>query len=298
MKFLGQKFKRLRPLLGTYVAIELQGDIEEELLNKYITEGFEAINEVDRLMSYHRLDSDLNRLNRARPNEWIDVHASTRAVLQISNELFLSSDGIFDIRCGKVLADCGVIPSFSQSNCFYPSIDKNMVPLEINESSVRKLGPWILDLGGIAKGFAVDCAVKKIQHMTVGLELSGVVNAGGDLRVWGNEVIPVVARIYGETDTWNRSLDIYQTALATSSVRMCSGLSENLSPAAHVQMPSGKVLRKAKTVSVLANECLLADALTKVVLLGEEDVAERCLVSYKARALIFSSEGHFEKMIG
>jgi len=298
MKSLRRRFKRLRPLLGTYVAIELQGESEEKLLNEYITEGFEAIAEIDHLMSFHRADSDLTRLNRAKPNVWMrPVSPLTIEVLRVSNELFQISQGVFDIRCGSSLVDWDILPAFFRGNL--PSkIEKNVFPLEIRGRRVKKTGPWILDLGGIAKGYAVDCAVEKIKRLASKPELCGVVNAGGDIRVWGNAVVAMAARIPGESSSWVRPFKMSKTAAATSSVRTHRISAKNFISSDHVKMPLGEPLKELKSVTVFADKCLLADALTKIVLLGSKELADRCLSSYGARALVFDSNGQLEKVLG
>jgi len=299
MKSLSRKFRRVRPLLGTYVSIELQGESGEKLLNAYITEGFAAIAEVDRLMSYHRRDSDLSRLNRAKPGAWVSVSSPlTLKVLRTSNELFRISRGVFDIRCGGVLAGWGELPSFSWNRRFPATVSSGVLPLEIQGMRVRKLGPWILDLGGIAKGYAVDRAVEQFLRPDLKSRLCGVVNAGGDLRVWGSEAVPVGVKILGESFCGIRSFTMSRTAAATSSVRARRISLRGHVTSAHVEMPSGKFLKEAKTVTVFASQCLLADALTKIVLLGSTDISGRCLSFYRANALVFGSDGRLEKIMG
>ena len=63
-------------------------------------------------------------------------------------------------------------------------------------------------------------------------------------------------------------------------------------------MPSGIPLKKPKTATVFADECLWADALTKIVLLSSEYIAVRCLDRYQARAVLFGADGRFEKALG
>ena len=297
MKSSSRRFKRLQPLLGTYVAIELQGQAEERLLNQYITEGFKAIAQIEQLMSFHRSDSDLTRLNRAKPNVWMGVISPfTVEVLKFSNELFQISQGVFDIRCGSSLVDLGILPAFERRKV-HSRINKNVFPLEIKGRRVKKTGPWILDLGGIAKGYAVDRAVARIKRLALKFRFCGVVNAGGDLCVWGNAVVPMAVRIQGDASFWMRPFKISRTAAATSSVRTRFSSLKDVLSSEHVQMPQGKPLKEIKTVTVFANQCLWADALTKVVLLGSTDVAARCLSSYKARALVFGSDGQLKKVI-
>ena len=176
-------------------------------------------------------------------------------------------------------------------------INPDVLPVETRGSQARKTGSWTLDLGGIAKGYAVDCAVDSIRRLTAGMNVSGSISAGGDLRVWGEDDASVMIRVQRENSlSGSYPMKMSHTAAATSSVRQSSDL-ETLSAAAHVQMPSGDLLRETKTVTVFADRCVLADALTKIVLLGSADMAARCLSSYQARALVFGSDGRLEKAL-
>src|SRR5262249_46473507 len=128
--------------------------------------------DVDRWMSRYRPDSDVSQLNDAAPGVWVGVHAHTRRVLRAAQKLYRDSDGVFDIRCAG-------------------SADHRPA-LRFRGTSVSKTGPWTIDLGGIAKGYAVDLAVSRIQRLSRGHSISGIVNAGGDLRRWG-PVWPAIA---------------------------------------------------------------------------------------------------------
>jgi len=239
------RLKRVRPILGTYVEITLTGTAPEDQLNAWITAGFEAVEEIERLMSRYLPESDLARLNQAEPGVWVTLDPHTVRVLKASNQLFRISKGIFDIRCAAVP----------------PSREP---PVELRGTAARKTGPWTFDLGGIAKGYAVDYAVEKIKRLSHGHRITGVVNAGGDLRRWGKGAPPV--------------------AVATSAVRTPDS-SDRLTAAPHVQMPQGKVLMEQKAVTVFSDRCLWSDALTKVMLMASPSIAERCLVKYQAWAI-------------
>ena len=285
--------------MGTYVTIELEGDIQESLAHASMTRGFEAMAEIDRYMSYHQRDSDLSRLNRAKPNTWIAMSPLTIEVLKISNELFYASHGVFDIRCGVFLADWGIIPAHTSLRCrdFLIKQAQGVLPVEIDGKRVRKSGPWILDLGGIAKGYAVDHAVKRIKELFPQSRFSGMVNAGGDLRVWGEISSPIAVQVHGASMAWLRSFKIRQTAAATSSVRTSTVAAKAFTASAHVRMPSGVPLKEEKTATAFAPRCCLADALTKVALLADRELAIKCLSSYQARVLIFGSDGHLETVL-
>jgi thiamine biosynthesis lipoprotein len=139
------------------------------------------------------------------------------------------------------------------------------VLLDKASSSVRYTQPGVrVDLGGIAKGYAVDCAVDALRGHGI---TSGRVNAGGDLRVFG--AIP--RRIHLRDPTNPGALipfaDIASGALATSAAYFSRSVwrGRTISP-----VIDG--LRRRPTIpffsaSVAAPTCMLADALTKLVLL-------------------------------
>ncbi len=262
--------------MGTFVDIELQARADASSLNTWITAGFDAMSQVDQWMSVYRSDSDVSRLNAAAIGEWVDVHPETAQVLRAALSLYDVSQGLFDIRCGPT--------------------PENVPPFRLVGSQVQKLSSADMDLGGIAKGFAVDQAVEAIQRLTGGYRVSGSVNAGGDMRLWGCGQVPAAAQIQGQGSFWLRPFVIQETAAATSSVRTPSDT--HLAPAIHRYMPSGRICETPQTVTVFARRCLWADALTKVVLTASDRIARACLASYQAKALVFNPHGALQTVMG
>ncbi len=259
-----------------------------------MTAGFEAMAKVDRLMSYHRPDSDLTRLNRAQPNEWIKVDPATAFVFQTANDMFSASQGIFDVRCGGALAKAGILPKMT--NVPDNSFDYGEAPVKIKGRWVCKTSTEVMDLGGIAKGYAVDCAGQLMRDFWGKKSFTGIVNAGGDLKSWGDRVFLSAVKIpIGETSVL-KSFKAKSIAIATSSVRVGLG-ADDLTLSAHVKMPSREFLTDSLTVTVFAKECLWADALTKIVLLASPTLAARCLSLYNARAVVFAGDGRLESVV-
>jgi hypothetical protein len=107
-------------------------------------------------------------------------------VLSIAQEINHHSEGLFNCGIGYRLVASGLLPRHfdihigTKANPF-----GGIEHLQFLEPTlVRSATPLCLDLGGIAKGFAVDLAVNVLQSAAVP---AGLVNAGGDLRVFGNE---------------------------------------------------------------------------------------------------------------
>ncbi|MGH7937376.1 MAG: FAD:protein FMN transferase, partial [Bryobacteraceae bacterium] len=159
--------RRARPLLGTFVEIAALTP-NEQRLEGTVERGFAAVSQVHRLMSRHDPMSDLSQLNRGAARRWVKVHRWTAQVLRAAARFSEESKGAFDITLGAGGSWRDVM--VGRDNCI---------------KFRRRL---TLDLGGIAKGFAVDRAVAVMRSAGV---VSGMVNAGGDLRVFGREPQPV-----------------------------------------------------------------------------------------------------------
>jgi FAD:protein FMN transferase len=235
---------RCRPLLGTFV--EVTADREDA-----IEAAFAAVEQIHRLMSAHVSDSDVSRINRFGHLRPIQVHDWTVRVIE--RALFWSkrSEGAFDVvRAGKAAIEHALVPRHADQ----PQPDAaHWTWLEIQGASVRLLKPGCIDLGGIAKGFAVDRAVEALR--ATGCE-RGLIDAGGDLRAFGPESWPV-AVVDPLTRRAIAAVDIENEALATS-----AGL-----PSGNGRLSFDHLggERHWTSVSVLTRAACDADALTKIV---------------------------------
>jgi thiamine biosynthesis lipoprotein len=112
-----------------------------------------------------------------------------------------------------------------------------------------------IDLGGIAKGYAVDRAVATLRCCGI---KRGLVNAGGDLRAFGPGRWPILVRGAG-------ALALERGALATS--QYLAGRSPYRNDAL-ITPATGAVQEIDRAITVAAPNCALADALTKVIALS------------------------------
>ena len=133
------------------------------------------------------------------------------------------------------------------------------------------------DLGGIAKGFAVDVAVAVLRRCGA---RSGSVNAGGDLRVFGPVEQTVRIRLPGDASTAAPLLALHEGSCATSGSYFGSRQIDARRRRTHCSDYS---------VTVRARTCMVADALTKVVAaLGPQRALLR---RFKAHAYLVDAVG-------
>lgn len=251
---------RARPLLGTQVDIRVE-DPREAAANAAIDKGFAAIAEVHRLMSFHESASDVSRLNREAAMTAVAVDPKTFEVLQRAQAFSERSDGLFDITTAGRLVDWGFLPKPDGAPAPDARASWRDIVLE-GQNRVRFRKPLWIDLGGIAKGYAVDRA---IAAMDLGPGLQVCVNAGGDLRVAGPHAEPVRLRTVLPMDAVP-VVEIEDGALASSSGREHLRTSPAGLVGPHVDGRRGTSVGADSFVSVAAADCLTADALTKVVL--------------------------------
>src|SRR6266702_510663 len=156
MAIASDKVRRARPLLGTLVEIEVAG-IAKSKMDAAIDAAFEAVAQVHRLMSFHDDDSDVSRLNREAGLRPVKVHAWTFRVLEAAVEMQRRSNGIFDIAVAPALQSMGLLPRL-KGDPLVARQTQQFDAIELLEAqTVRFEHPDVrIDLGGIAKGFAVD----------------------------------------------------------------------------------------------------------------------------------------------
>src|SRR4029450_10266028 len=145
----------------------------------------------------------------------------------------------------------------------------------------------IVDLGGIAKGFAVDRAVDALED--TGIEC-GIVNAGGDLRTFGPASQLIHLRHPTDPTRVAGAVRLRERAIATSGIYFERRKHHGRYVSPLLDGRSGQTARELISVSVAAAECMAADALTKVVFALREEAAG-LLAQYGADALLLERDG-------
>jgi thiamine biosynthesis lipoprotein len=225
-------------------------------------------------MSFHEPSSDLARLNRRAAFETVTVDPATFAVLTAAAEFAAESDGVFDVTIAPDLVAWGFLPR--PEGAPEPDSRASWRDIELTApNAVRFHRQLWIDLGGIAKGYAVDCAVAAMD-LPAHAQIS--VNAGGDLRIAG----PAAERVLLRAPSDGQHvpvLELENAGLASSSGRddLRDGRGPHLDGAIH------ECVGTHSFVSVVAGDCMTADALTKIVLAKRAAAAE-LLVRHGATA--------------
>jgi len=244
--------------MGTLVHVAAIGP-DSCATQEAVDAALDDIARIERLMSFHDTASDLARLNREAWRRPQTVHPWTWAVVRRALRFARASNGLFDITLAPLLIREGLLPGAVAAS---PECGHWRHIELLPDCRISFTRPMLLDLGGIAKGFAVDQAIFQLRKRRC---TDGIVNAGGDLRCFGRVPRPIHLR---RRDALVKVAELRCGAVATSAPRT--------KHAGRLAQPLGSIFNPhtrhawdaGAAVMVAAPSCVVADALTKVAALA------------------------------
>ena len=262
-------------IMGTRVAVEVWHE-DAAAATAAIDAVIAEMRRIDALMSHYKPDSQLSRINREAAGSPVAVEPELAALIARSLEFSRMSDGAFDISYASV----GYLYEYRERRrpdepeilAALPAVNWRLIDVDLQASTVRfhKDGMRI-DLGGIAKGYAVDQGIAILRGRGIS---HGSVTAGGDSRVLGDRIgrpwvvgirhpddaSRVIARIPLEDAAISTSGD-YERYFDEDDVRYH-----------HIINPrTGKSAAGVRSVTVIGPEAILTDGLsTSLFVLGPE----------------------------
>ncbi len=262
-------------IMGTRIAVELWHDDPagaEAALAAVIAE----MHRIDELMSHYKPGSQLSRINQEAGAGAVRVDPELALLIARSLEYSRMTEGAFDISYASVgyLYDYRAHrrPTDAQIRAALPGVDYRSIEVNLAESTVRFLRPGMrIDLGGIAKGHAVDRCVRILQNRGIA---HAAVTAGGDTRLLGDRRgRPWVIGIRHPDDA---ARVIARIPLADAAVSTSGDYERYFDEAGvrhhHIINPkTGRSATGVRSVTVIAPSSTLAEGLTKgIFILGPE----------------------------
>ena len=180
-----QQLSRSRILMGTVVEISVHG-ADPGRLEAAVTDAFAEMARIERLMRPAGEGSDVARLTASE--QGTEVAPETAAVIALGLQVAAESGGAFDMGLGRLKELWGIeteaprVPAPAEISQALAGTGQG--GLRLDGRRVEKAQPALaIDLGAIAKGYAVDRAVELLRR--AGIE-SAAVNAGGNIRLIGD----------------------------------------------------------------------------------------------------------------
>lgn len=173
-------------LLGTYVVVKMYDSDNEEILNKV----FDRLKEIEDRMSINIDKSDVSEINNNAGIKSVRVHDDVYFVLRKAKEYAEITDGAFEPTIGPLVKLWGIgskdekIPTQPEINDSLAQVDYNKLKLLDDNMVFLEDEQMILDLGGIAKGYAADEAKRILLENGVN---SAIIDLGGNVYAVGSK---------------------------------------------------------------------------------------------------------------
>lgn len=279
------QYEGTRMSMASLYAIDAWGP-DAAALPAAVEAAFDEVDRIDRLMSHYRADSPVSLINREAARRAVAVDRELLAFLEGAVRYSRESGGAFDITVGPLMRAWGFfggggrLPSPSDLAQARRHVGSSHLVFDRASGTVAFDAAGVeVDLGGIAKGYAVDRAVAVLRSHGI---LAALVSAGGS-TVFGMGAPP-------GRDAWAVDVqDPLDARKVATTVRLkdralsVSGSSEKFFERdgvrySHIMDPrTGWPVRGVLTVAVLARTGTAGDAFDNALFVLGPDGSRRYL---------------------
>ena len=241
---------------------------------------FDEFDRLDRLLSVWHAQSDVSKINASAGQSPVTIQPDTLEVLQIAQRASEWTDGKFDVTFGALSGlwkfdhdQDNRIPAAAEIGSRLPLVDYRELTLDAAHSTafLRRAGMRV-HLGGIGKGFAVDKGAGILR--AEGID-NFLIQAGGDLYAAGRRGDRAwragVRDPRGPAERIFAAMNLYNETFSTSGDYERFFLRDGRRYHHIVDPDEGQPARGCRSVTIVAKESVLADALsTGVFVLGPQ----------------------------
>jgi len=267
-----------RFVMGTIARVVVVTDSRVKAID-CIEKAFKRITGIESLMSYRLRDSEISKVNRNAYDRPVKLGADCFEVLQKAHYYSELTGGSFDITAGPLVelwhksAKKNEQPAEHQIKQAKEKVGFQNLILDVNEKSVRfAVEGMKLDLGGIAKGYAIDEAVEQMQRLGA---VGGMVDIGGDIRCFGlteNEKWRIGVqdpRVEANSDDFASEpllvLQLTDAAVATSGDYRRFSFIDDRRYSHIIDVNDGVAARGLSSVTIISGTAIHADAIATAV---------------------------------
>ena len=261
--------KREESIMGTAISVELWSD-DELAGNAAIDAVMEEMHRIDRVMSPHKADSELSIINRDAAAGPVLISSEMFHLLARAAHFSQLSDGAFDITYAAVgrLFDYRLRtrPNAVELAKARLAVGYRHVQLDAQNLTVQfSRSDVCIDLGGFAKGHAVDNATKILRQLGIA---HANVSAGGDSRVIGDRRGRPWMIGVRDPRTYNgviAALPLEDTSISTSGDYERYFIEDGTRFHHLIDPATGRSPNTVRSVTILAEDGLTTEAFSKIV---------------------------------
>jgi len=272
-------YKKSKALLDTFVTITVVA-ASQDMADKAIEDAFNVIEKFGDLVNFYSDKSELSAINRNAGIREVRVSPETFDIIE--KALFVSekSGGAFDPTIGPEIKLWDFLkkvkPSDAEIRKNLPLVNYKNIIIDRTKSTVfLSRRDMLLDLGGIAKGFAADLAVQSLKQKGIS---SGLVAVAGDIKAFGlkPDKKPWIVGIKNPRQKSNDDEIIARVPLSDKAISTSGDYERYFIMDGkrfhHLLIPkSGYPANTCQSVSVIADQGVMTDAFsTAFFVLGPE----------------------------
>ncbi|HNV70417.1 MAG TPA: FAD:protein FMN transferase, partial [Candidatus Ozemobacteraceae bacterium] len=288
----GPTVLRTESMMDTLITIKAWGP--EEVSKVAVDRGFEVFRRLDRLASFHREDSELSQFNRHRT---LAATASLSVLLDIAARSYQQTTGVFDPtfavlhRAYGFYDQRGRIPSEQQLNEILAFVGWDKMVSRRDDGWHLASGA-LVDLGGVAGGYAVDQAAAIMRESGC---TAFLIDDAGDLWMEGTKPGSEPWKIMVRDPRGEQALAFVESAVPVAI--STSGDYERFVEVdgrriCHIFVPStGKSADWYRSVTVVASSSLAADTLSTTLFAMPPGQAREWAEAHGVAALFLPATG-------
>jgi len=269
--------------------------------------AFGAIDTLNATMSDYSLESELSRLSATSGTDtWVKVSNDLWEVLKLAKAYGEQTQGAFDPTIGPLVQlwrrarRKNILPDTSQINEAQQAVGCQHIHMDSANQQVKLVKPDMrLDLGGIAKGYAVDRALMRLKDKGIS---SALVDGGGDIAIGdppphleGWDIgLEMVDR---EGQLGRFTMQVSHCAVATSGDTYRSVEIDGITYSHIIDPKTGLGLTIRRKVTVIAPNGTAADAMASAVsVMGEKSGISWASTKANVEVLIITNQsGNLEQ---
>ena len=260
--------RKTRVLMDTFVSITIYDNNKSQLdINNAIDAAFAGLEKVEKITNNYSDSSEISLVNRAR-NKTVTISDPLEACITEAQRVAQMTRGSFDISIGPLISlwkfgtEENRVPEKEEIRAALQLVDYNAVEFQNRQLRLTKKGMSV-DLGGIAKGLAVDVAVDSLKVHGIS---DAMIDTGSNLRTIVSELTA------GKRNVWvrhprNRSelfarFPMDEGCVATSGDYERYFIQDSIRYHHILDPHTGRPARGCVSLTVVANSGLEADALS------------------------------------
>jgi len=264
--------KRSRAVMGTFAEVTAVS-LGKEVSRQAVEAAYGQLNEINDLMSDYVADSEVGRINALKAGQSMVVSDHTLYVLQQAAKLSEATGGAFDVTCRpmvqlwKKAGSDNKMPTDQELQTAVAKTGSSKLAIDPDARTVTPTVDGVqIDLGGIAKGYALDLAVERIKAEGA---TGGLVDVGGDVLAFGSRSSDGSPWVIGIKHPFRTGLfgkvAINDRAIATSGLQQRFFEIDGRRYSHIIDPRTGRPVQEAPSVTVIAQSGLLADVWATVL---------------------------------